>query len=217
MKKNSLKTLILLTAISTSIVGCKTSQTSTTADSDTMVNYFPKDNYSYPLADTAFKYSNQEWLSDNLDVVMNEKVKSMMPNLEGKATIMQFGEGIIVSLDRGNVFGVNDVTLNENTKNILRHLSFNLQQDPDTYILVVGRTDATGTREYNESLAYNRASVVANYLHGTGVDKDRLFVDTFGEKFPDFTNRLAAGRELNRRVDFLILPSNYLRETASSK
>ncbi len=189
---------------------CKTSQKSVqVTDSDYVMG-----NYDFPLADTAMKYTSANAI---LTEEMTDQVKEIMPNLYGKATVMQFGEGIVVSLDRGNIFGVNDFLLNENSKDIIRHLGFNLTENPDTYILVVGRTDATGPAEYNQNLAYRRACAVANYLVGCGINKDRMFVDTFGEKFPDFSNNRAFSRNLNRRVDFLILPSNYMRRTADTK
>ena len=140
-----------------------------------------------------------------------------MTNLDGDATVIQYGDALVVSLNKGKVFGVDDYTINENAKDILRKLAFNLQQYPDTYILAVGRTDATGSASHNEHLAYKRAASAANYVVNCGVDKSRFFVDTFGEKFPDFSNKLAKTRDLNRRVDFLILPSNDLRESLDSK
>ncbi|MCP9768941.1 OmpA family protein [Lacihabitans sp. LS3-19] len=210
----SITTIALIIGMITS---CKTTKnTSKNTSSTDLVNYKEELPYAYPLADTAFKYSSSKWEAKELKEAMNENLKGMIENLKGVATMVQYGDALVVSLDKGNVFGLEDYTLNENAKDILRKLAFNLNQNQDTYIMAVGRTDATGSADFNKQLAYKRAAVAANYLSTCGVAKERLFVDTFGERFPDFSNKLAKTRDLNRRVDFLILPSNSLRAALST-
>ena len=121
-----------------------------------------------------------------------------------------------LSLDKGDIFGKDNTVLNENTKDILRHLVFNLQKAEDTYIMVAGRADSDGKIDKNDKLAYKRAAVAANYLHGCGVDESRFFVDRYGEKYPDYRNNSKLNKERNRRVDFLIIPSNAMRESEAS-
>ena len=72
-------------------------------------------------------------------------------------------------------------------------------------ISVEGHTDAYGSDEYNQGLSERRARSVANYLTKLGVDRKRMSTVGLGEKYPVATNKTAAGRELNRRVEILIL------------
>ena len=170
-------------------------------------------NSNNPLLDTAAKYESEGSMNYRLKQNMSFYAKSLSENLNGKAAVMQSGEGIIVSLNSGDVFKSDQVTLTENAKDILRSLAFSLKKMPDTYIVSAGRADADGGTGYNSNLAYKRAAVASNYLKGCGVEEDRFFVDSFGEKYPDFSNKNAVSKDKNRRVDFLLIPSNEMRES----
>lgn len=171
----------------------------------------------FPLADTVMKYSSDGAANYRLTKNMTSLAEEITANLGDKASILQYGEGIIVALDRGDIFEKDEAKLNENTKDILRHLAFNLQKEQDTYIMVAGRADSDGKTDKNDKLAYKRAAVAANYLHGCGVDEDRFFVDSYGEKYPDYRNNSKLNKERNRRVDFLIIPSNEMRELVTAR
>jgi outer membrane protein OmpA-like peptidoglycan-associated protein len=167
---------------------------------------------AFPLVDTILKYSSDGRVNYRLTQNMTALSKELTSNLGDKASVMQYGEGIIVALDQGDIFEKNGFTLNENAKDILRYLAYNLQKNPDTYIMVAGRADSDGKNDKNDKLAYKRAAVAANYLHGCGIDEDRFFVDSYGEKYPDYRNNTKFNMDKNRRVDFLIIPSNQMRE-----
>lgn len=186
--------------------------TSATMDA-TMADYQEEPYISeFPLADSALKYSSEGTLNTKLTNRMSEHAEMLSSNLDGLASVIQYGEGVIVAMDQGDVFEKDDFTLNENAKNILRHLAFNLKEMPETYILVAGRADSDGASDHNDKLAFKRAAQAANYLHGCGIEEDRFFVDSYGEKYPDFRNNTGINKNKNRRVDFLIIPSNSLRE-----
>jgi outer membrane protein OmpA-like peptidoglycan-associated protein len=68
-------------------------------------------------------------------------------------------------------------------------------------IRVAGHTDDTGRPEYNDRLAAGRADSVAAYLASRGVALDQLTIESHSAKRPVATNRTAAGRQLNRRVE----------------
>ncbi len=166
----------------------------------------------FPLADTIIKYSSEGRLNAKLTDEMARNANMLVENLGADASVLQYGEGVIVALDQGNVFESDQFTLNDNSKDILRRLAFNLKQMPDTYILVAGRADKDGAADHNDELAYKRAAMAANYLHGCGIPEERFFVDSYGEKYPDYRNDSRLNKGKNRRVDFLIIPSNSLRE-----
>jgi len=81
-----------------------------------------------------------------------------------------------------------------------------LQRYPRTTIHVVGYTDATGSAGYNRRLSEDRANAVAWYLEDSGLAPQRVMAEGRGEVQPRASNRTEAGRQLNRRVEMLIVP-----------
>ncbi len=70
---------------------------------------------------------------------------------------------------------------------------------------VEGHTDDTGNAPHNLDLSYRRARAVVEYLKARGVPADRLEYVGHGAQTPLAPNESAAGRALNRRVEFTIL------------
>src|SRR5207249_4766762 len=70
---------------------------------------------------------------------------------------------------------------------------------------VEGHTDNRGDRTANLKLSQGRAQAVADYLVKSGIDRSRLDVEGFGDTRPVAPNLTTRGRELNRRVEFVIL------------
>ncbi len=70
---------------------------------------------------------------------------------------------------------------------------------------VEGHTDSQGDPEVNLALSKERAQAVAEYLVQAGIDASRLEVEGYGDARPIAPNLTPMGRELNRRVEFVIL------------
>ncbi len=75
---------------------------------------------------------------------------------------------------------------------------------PTMQIRIEGHTDSRGNRVTNTRLSQARADSVKAYLAGHGIASDRLEAKGFGPDQPIETNKTAAGREKNRRVEFVI-------------
>lgn len=207
MKKLQLSIASII--IAAAVFSCKTSQMNSTA---TDIKVVDPATASYAFADTVMKYSMTSYKAETkLNVEMNMLGKEIAGNLGTWATVFQMGQAVVVSFDKGDVFDVGQAVLNENTEATLRSLAFNLNQNPNNYIVVFGRTDNTGSQATNDKLGYRRASTVANYLHQLNIEKERLFVDSYGEKYADYVNKDFKNRAKNRRVDILIIPSNEMR------
>jgi outer membrane protein OmpA-like peptidoglycan-associated protein len=80
-----------------------------------------------------------------------------------------------------------------------------LKTRPTMQVRVEGHTDTRGRRAENMRLSQARADAVKAYLVGHGIDASRMVSVGFGPDQPIETNRTAAGRERNRRVEFVIL------------
>ena len=72
-------------------------------------------------------------------------------------------------------------------------------------IHVNGYTDSSGDLAYNQQLSRFRANVVKSYLVGNGVSTDNLVVAGLGPESPIASNDTPEGRQLNRRVEILLL------------
>ncbi len=73
-------------------------------------------------------------------------------------------------------------------------------------IRIEGHTDSRGNDAFNQNLSQRRANNVRAYLiERAGIAAERLEAVGYGETRPVDTNKTAAGRENNRRVEFTIL------------
>ncbi|MFC4212366.1 OmpA family protein [Pedobacter lithocola] len=69
---------------------------------------------------------------------------------------------------------------------------------------LAGHTDNTGGRELNLRLSKDRAESVKAYLISQGVNSSRIEATGYGPDQPISTNKTAAGRQENRRVEFTL-------------
>lgn len=72
-------------------------------------------------------------------------------------------------------------------------------------VSVEGHTDNKGVKAANQQLSDERARAVVDYLVSQGVDPKRLEAVGYGDSKPIAPNLTARGRELNRRVEFIVL------------
>lgn len=88
----------------------------------------------------------------------------------------------------------------ENTQPLLQ-LWDDIQDHPDSTILVEGHTDNIGSEAYNLRLSIQRAKAVADFFVQNGVEQNRIKVMGSGETRPIATNRNEDDRQKNRRVE----------------
>lgn len=87
---------------------------------------------------------------------------------------------------------------------ILNQIAKVLVDNPTYLVEVRGHTDNVGKAEMNQDLSERRALAVRNYLIGKGVAEKRMTSNGFGDTMTVATNKTAAGRTLNRRVEFVV-------------
>jgi OmpA-OmpF porin, OOP family len=80
-----------------------------------------------------------------------------------------------------------------------------MKKHPNMVIEVNGHTDDRGGERYNMALSKKRARSVVDYLMEKGIAAKRTQFEGFGSTQPLATNDTEAGRQLNRRVTFLVL------------
>src|SRR3954470_19963863 len=112
--------------------------------------------------------------------------------------------GFVVALSGGVLFDTGKNVLKAGAKSTLTKIADQLKTNPDAKIAVEGHTDSVGTEAKNQELSDKRASAVRDFLVSAGVPQDHITAAGKGESEPIATNKTAAGRQQNRRVELLI-------------
>lgn len=144
---------------------------------------------------------------------MDKQAAKIREDLEG-AKVERVGEGILITFDSGFLFDVNSSYLKPVTRDNLTKLSGTLNKYEDTEVQVLGHTDNTGTDKYNLGLSKRRASSVESFLEEKDVAASRLSIKGYGETDPIATNETEEGRQLNRRVEIVIVANEKLKKAA---
>lgn len=134
---------------------------------------------------------------------MDQQAKELKQNIPG-ATVVRVGEGIAVTFASGLLFDFDSDRVRPEAGNNLRTLAQSLDKYPNTDLMIVGHTDATGTSAYNQALSERRARAASSYLVAQGVKSTRLQATGRGETEPISGNDTESGRQLNRRVEVAI-------------
>ncbi|MBA2483426.1 MAG: OmpA family protein, partial [Nitrosomonas sp.] len=112
--------------------------------------------------------------------------------------------GTVLVLDN-LLFDTGGATLHRGSQRNLDPLVRYLKDNPERNIAVEGHTDNVGGESYNIDLSFRRAEAVKNYLVVSGIDARRISTKGFGESLPVASNNSAQGKQLNRRVEIVIL------------
>lgn len=114
--------------------------------------------------------------------------------------------------DRGMVLTLGDVLFDTGRAGLkpaalssLSRLARFMRENPGRKISVEGHTDSTGGASLNQSLSERRAeSVKSALVTNYGVDPGRIMTSGVGDAMPVASNKTAAGRQQNRRVEIVI-------------
>ncbi len=130
------------------------------------------------------------------------------------AKVERVGEGINVTFDSGVLFDIDKSTLTDDSEKKLTDLTAILNKYPDTYILVEGHTDASGTDAHNRKLSERRAKSVASFLRQKNIRDQRIKTAWYGEGQPKYPNSNDENMAQNRRVEFAIYANEKMIEDA---
>src|SRR5690606_18843627 len=112
---------------------------------------------------------------------------------EHEAKLNQYAKTIL--------FNSGKSTFQKQTYPVLQAITSILKEYPDSKFSIEGHTDSDGSDALNQKLSEDRAGAVKNYLIENGIDASRLSSSGYGESRPIDTNKTAAGKANNRRVE----------------
>ena len=109
-----------------------------------------------------------------------------------------------IELKQKIFFDTDKATIQPRSFSLLDEIANVLRTRPTMTVRIEGHTDSRGTKAHNMKLSAARAASVRQHLIGLGVDPARMESRGYGPEQPIETNKTAAGREKNRRVEFMI-------------
>jgi outer membrane protein OmpA-like peptidoglycan-associated protein len=128
---------------------------------------------------------------------------SLQTDLAKFAATRSDPRGLIVTLP-GVSFDTGKVGLKPDARGTLAKIAEELKANQGLKITVAGHTDNVGAASINRQLSNLRADSVRAYLVDAGVPADSITAVGLSESEPVATNKTAAGRSLNRRVELII-------------
>src|SRR5690554_3632060 len=99
------------------------------------------------------------------------------------------------------LFDLGKSTIRKESYPVLQDIANVMKEYPNAKFEIEGHTDNTGSAAVNSRLSKERAAAVKDYLISIGMDADRLTSEGYGPDRPIATNKTAAGRQENRRVE----------------
>src|SRR4029079_13940928 len=102
---------------------------------------------------------------------------------------------------RGVTFQTGRATLTPEARMVLKDIAEQLVVNPQYRVQISGHTDNRGTRAKNLRLSLARARTVETFLEANGVPPAQVTAKGFGPDVPIASNKTAAGRAKNRRVE----------------
>lgn len=153
------------------------------------------------------KDSDGDGIPDHLDKCPNEPGTAEYQGCPppAKAELKTQGGVTKIEIKERVYFDTGKATIQERSHALLDDVAQVLRSHPEVAKVVVeGHTDNTGARAFNQKLSQDRALAVRAYLVGKGIEPERLEAKGYGQTRPVADNKTAAGREQNRRVEFVV-------------
>ena len=99
------------------------------------------------------------------------------------------------------LFDLGKATIRKESYAVLQSIVDIMKEYETAKFEIEGHTDSSGSLKLNERLSKERAASVKDYLVTIGMDASRLTSEGYGPSRPIATNKTAAGRQQNRRVE----------------
>ncbi len=144
---------------------------------------------------------------ENLTVLVSEEkqettAESKHLSLVSKLNSCSNGKSVILNTV---VFEPNETILAKKGTTQIDSLLLYLDANPSLVIEITGYTDISGIEDKNIPLSTLRAKSVYDYLIANKINPDRLYFSGCGSENPIAPNKYRWGRDLNRRIEIVVL------------
>jgi len=147
--------------------------------------------------------NDQDGIPDTADLCPNEPGPPEEKGCPKKHSLVSVTQEKI-ELHQAVFFATGRATIMPQSFALLNEVADVLKARTTMQVRVEGHTDGRGSRASNMRLSQSRADAVKAYLVGRGIEASRMVSVGFGPDQPIETNKTSAGRERNRRVEFMI-------------
>ena len=141
----------------------------------------------------------------SLKITLYTPPKEVVKEVVKEIDVKQENRGLVVNLASQVLFGAGKAALKLEASKSLDEVVNLLQKYSENDVLIEGHSDSTGNKKKNQELSSARAWAVYSYLVKNGISAVRLKPKGYGPDRPIATNKTAAGRTKNRRVELIIL------------
>ncbi len=125
---------------------------------------------------------------------------------DSEAEVYKQGNNLLIRL-KGLEFPVSKSELRSGNFPLLAKVQAVIKDFGKSTVLIEGHTDSDGAKARNEKLSTARAQAVSAYLVSNNtVDQANIKAIGYGDQKPLASNKTAAGKAQNRRVDVIITP-----------
>ncbi len=138
---------------------------------------------------------------------MDVQEAKLRQKLQGTGvSVTRDGNNIILNMPANITFNVNSSSINGQFFDVLNSVNIVLKEYEKTLVEVMGHTDSTGSHSHNQALSERRANAVVSYFRSRDIKPLRLAAYGHGENYPIASNKSESGRQLNRRVELVLVP-----------
>jgi outer membrane protein OmpA-like peptidoglycan-associated protein len=163
------------------------------------------------------KDTDGDGITDDLDACVNEPGPPNDDPKKNGCPMAIVAAGEVKILERIE-FDTNKATLRHESDGVLQAVADILAHHKEIKrIQVQGHTDNRGTKDYKKALSEKRAASVKKWLVAAGIDVKRLESKGFGQVQPVDSNESEQGRQINRRVQFIVLDKDEGASAPDSK
>jgi outer membrane protein OmpA-like peptidoglycan-associated protein len=103
------------------------------------------------------------------------------------------------------LFDTSKSSIKQESYKIIDQIAEIMKEYPQYSFRLLGHTDSQGNPAKNLKLSKDRAAMVRKFIIDRGIAESRLSSNGFGSKKPVATNKTAAGRAKNRRVEVVLI------------
>lgn len=125
----------------------------------------------------------------------------------GKLKVRIIRGQLVVQLSEKILFDVGKAKLKTEGEDALRQLTRILVSLVGRNWQVAGHTDNTGLPKFNWKLSLDRSLVVVSFMIENGMPSERISAAGFGQYQPTASNDDDTGKQLNRRIEVILVPN----------